>query len=227
MNHQHFKAIGSTQNYLLESKLEANTDYLVSCEHQTAGYGQHGRTWDSFSEGLCFSFTLHAHEKMSLTSLEIACLIHQYFMEHHNIKLKLKWPNDILTTSGRKAGGIIIHNKNDNGLVIVGVGLNYFHTSTPEYTTPYGFLFDKGFAIDKKEEAKKIYDYILNHRFLKSETILSYWNKHCYHLKKNVKIVDKKNEVNGIFAGVGDSGEAIIEINGIQEFIYSGSIILG
>jgi len=107
MKHIHLDKVASTQNYLMKDPSFLNSNSLISCERQTAGYGRHERVWDDFTESLCFSFSLMPNESLSLTPLEIAISLSQFFKIHFNTELQLKWPNDILRDN-KKCGGIII-----------------------------------------------------------------------------------------------------------------------
>lgn len=223
MNHQHFDEISSTQEFLLRKEDDLSLNTLISCETQTQGKGQYGRTWDSFSETLCMSFTLAANPVITLTSLEIACLIHKYFLTCYSIELNLKWPNDLLNQSQQKVGGILINKVNN--IMAIGVGLNYFQNSSQKnYPTPYGFILSSLNNFSKKEEAQKIYQFCLTHR-MNEEEIRSYWTKYCSHMNKNIILLEANNERPGIFLGIGKNGEAIIKLEqgAIQSF-YSGSI---
>jgi len=231
LNHLHFSQINSTQSYLLDKYSGESGDVLISCDKQIKGHGQYGREWDDYPGSLSFSFTLSAHEVMSLTSLEVGCLIHQYFKQYYNLTVKLKWPNDILTNNGHKVGGILINNRKDNKFLVVGIGLNYFSSEdfsskTKGYTTPYGYLFDKEFSVDAKAETEKIYKFILDNRFISEDSIIRYWTQHCFHLYKSVTIIDADESHQGVFTGIGSHGQAILEEeNGFKEF-FTGSVII-
>ncbi len=225
MNHQHFEQLSSTQDYLLEQDYGAGDEILVSCEEQTAGHGQYDHSWDASVGSLCFSFTMPAHAEISLSSLEVGCLIHHYFKTSYGIELALKWPNDILSMDGLKLGGILINNQNDKKGLVVGVGLNYFNIQDQNYRTPAGNIFVEQIELDKKIEAAHIYEFIRENR-MNSLDIVSYWNHQCLHLDKDVKFIDNEHEAIGKFLGIGKLGQALIEIDGNKKEFYTGSVIL-
>lgn len=229
MLHHHFQEIDSTQDYL-KNEAENNPlgqDILVSCETQTHGKGQHERKWDSFDETLCFSILLKQNEIPTLTSLEMACLIHKYFQQEYKLELTLKWPNDILTPKAEKVAGLILNSFKD--AMAVGIGINYFENqSSKDYKTKYGFLFEHPFSLNKKDEAHAIAMFCLRHRMNSSE-VRSYWSDHCIHLNKPIVLMEgvteRKNEIVGVFLGIGNSGEAIIKDNhqNIKSY-FSGTV---
>ncbi len=227
MNHKHFEELTSTQDYLRELKEPDEDSVLVSCERQTSGHGQYDRKWQSFDESLCFSFLLAPNEVLSLSSLEVGCLIHSYFKQSYHIDLALKWPNDVMTMSGEKVGGILINNTETKTSLVVGIGLNYFKTAkeAQNFRTPYGFIFDEMFTLNKKEESSKIYEFILKNRLNKKD-VINYWNRHCFHLNKQVTLIDSQTEYTGVFKGIGQYGQAILKLDNATKEFYSGSIIL-
>jgi len=224
MNHEHLEDIHSTQDYLRELDVDSES-VLISCEHQSNGRGQYDRKWDSDAGSLCLSFTLAPNEVLTLTSLEVGYLIAKFFSVQYQIDLKLKWPNDILTPSAEKVAGVILNNTNSKTL-LVGVGINYFERlNAQEYTTPYGFIFDRKFSLSKKEESRKLYEFILANR-LNPKDVIKLWNERCIHLNKNITFQEKDASFVGKFLGIGEFGEALIQTPQRSSKYYSGSIIL-
>jgi len=223
MNHQHFKEISSTQDYLRNFEL-LEGDILISCDHQTNGVGQYDRAWHQYDGGLCFSFTLDPSEVLSLSSLEISILICKYFKETYKTDLKVKWPNDLFTDKGDKCGGILIHHSSSKKSLIVGIGLNYFQgVINKDFKFKNGSIFPDEFSYHSKDEAFKIYNFILNNRIL-YKYIPKMWKEFCIHLNKFVKVTDNQTEIEGEFTDIGEHGEAIVQTNnGVKKF-YSGSL---
>jgi BirA family biotin operon repressor/biotin-[acetyl-CoA-carboxylase] ligase len=229
LNHHHFKSIGSTQENLLTNpdNIDLSQDVLISCDEQLTGHGQYKRQWDSYDGSLCFSFTIEPNPILTLTSLEMACIIHKFFFHTKSVNLKLKWPNDLLTREGYKVGGIIINNTNKKNL-IVGVGLNY---SIPKninnnYRTKAGGIFKDKIDINKKAINAKIYNYILRNRVNDFE-VMNYWNKQCIHIDKEVTFLEDGKTSRLLFKGIGKNGEAIVVDD--KKYIqhkFSGTIIL-
>lgn len=112
---QHFSEPGSL-NIIL-----ACTDY------QEHGRGVHGHSWSSpgSSDAL---FTLGFRpDALGYTvdprlPLCAGVLIQRTIRIAFGIVLRCKWPNDLVTNDGRKAGGILV--LNNAGYVAIGVGLN-------------------------------------------------------------------------------------------------------
>lgn len=232
MYHQHFNTIGSTQIYLknnLENLLEKESDILVSCSSQTEGVGRRGNSWQSFTNSLAMSFTLKPNPVASLTPIEVGVITVNFIKMSLGKDLKLKWPNDIMA-DGKKCGGIICQYINDS-TVIVGLGLNLGKFEMPKIITfPYGLAsVDPELELktfDQERISKEFYTYLLNNRMDKTEDLKNSFNQLCYHINKDVFIFDGEDHI-GIFRGIGDLGEALVEIDSnVKKFITSSLTVM-
>jgi BirA family biotin operon repressor/biotin-[acetyl-CoA-carboxylase] ligase len=214
--HVHLKTVDSTQNYL---KAHYRGDpLLVSATEQTHGRGRMGKSWIHQKNSLAFSFSIKPAKMITLTPLEMGVLICQFFEKYYQISLKLKWPNDLMTQSERKCGGILIETHNQD--LFVGVGLNLSLGLPIEQSAyPPGCLDLE--IPSQKDLCFDIYHYIVHNR-LKLEEIKSLWLKKCIHLGKKMKV----NGVDtGVFKSIGDQGEAIFSegnrvFSGILEELF-------
>jgi len=230
MQHIHLDSCLSTQKYLIELHGKAPGQYLISTNSQNKGIGQRTNQWICYDNTLCFSFTLKPNEVITLTALEIAVLVVNFFKEKYHIDLKLKWPNDIITitSSGekRKCGGIVIHRSGQSDAVI-GIGLNLFKNNNETFPQSFkmsaGFIFPHAVEYSKKELSYYLCQYIFQHR-LSSTEIKESWKSSCVHLEEVVKIIDDQTENIGKFIGIGKNGEALLQIEGKQNSIYNGSL---
>lgn len=125
----------------LESCPSTNTwaiDHLTALHHgdviftprQTAGRGQHGRTWHSPPGVLTASFVLDRIPIVQLPGFSLAAgLAAIYAIEELVVNcqgvLRLKWTNDVLL-HGRKLAGILCEatSMGTIGRVVMGIGLN-------------------------------------------------------------------------------------------------------
>jgi BirA family biotin operon repressor/biotin-[acetyl-CoA-carboxylase] ligase len=223
----HLGQCNSTQEYLkihLDNLQVEDKSVLISTDLQLSGKGRSGNFWHSYEGSLAFSFCIKPSEVLTLSSLEIGVLISHFFEEKYRKIIQLKWPNDLMNDEG-KCGGILIQNIQDQ--LIVGVGLNLFQLEDQkrqdEY--PHSFLFHHNiFSEDyKKILPEKIYQYILDNR-INSQRIIEEWNRLCIHKNQLVSFENGEELSHGFFLGIGNSGEALIEENGVTRSIYSGSL---
>lgn len=154
-HHTHFAEIDSTNTALITNisndKLTHTTHQLYTASHQTAGRGQHGRSWVS-GEGNVFlslyvpigegqfklqqlSGLLSLAVGLELASLEIIKTINQYRTQNQLPLIGVKWANDVgfydeQLNCFKKLAGILIEpvfkklEKNTMVGIVIGVGLN-------------------------------------------------------------------------------------------------------
>jgi len=130
-------AIDSTNTYLkkISSKEEMDDYTVVITKHQTQGRGQMGTIWDS-EKGKslmcsvfkgCSSVSIKNQFFISIvTSLAIIKVLQSFSVS----KIRIKWPNDILSEN-KKLCGILIENVIKNNSLeasIIGIGLNVNQT---------------------------------------------------------------------------------------------------
>lgn len=98
--------------------------------NQTAGRGQHGRTWTSKpGSSMLLSIAWHPPHELRQPAKIIAysSLAVLWFVESFFPRLpRLKWPNDILVER-KKLCGILVE-QSSNGPTIIGIGLNLNQT---------------------------------------------------------------------------------------------------
>ena len=125
-----FPSIDSTNRFLLEQAAHLQPGFCLS-ETQTAGRGQHGRTWVSpKAQNIYLSYLIYTetplHQLQDL-SLKVGEVLLNYLSQELKIKnLHLKWPNDILFEQKQKLAGILVETKNvkNHSALVIGIGLN-------------------------------------------------------------------------------------------------------
>lgn len=235
MYHTHFNTIHSTQIYLRDNLVELKShddDILITTSEQTLGIGRKGSQWDSYANSLAMSFTMKPNPVPTLTPIEIGVLAILFLKSEYDISIKLKWPNDLLTTDGKKCGGIIAQYI-DTETVVAGLGLNL--GSLPAYNAPAHYKHGLGnvsdtlslTADDQKNIPAKLYAFILKNRINDTADLQARFYNACIHIEKMVKVDDDGDDYTGKFLGIGKNGEAIVEIdNQARSFLASSLKIL-
>ncbi|MGA9666112.1 MAG: biotin--[acetyl-CoA-carboxylase] ligase [Gallionella sp.] len=111
-------------------KMHAPTGSVLAVELQAAGRGRMGRPWHS-SLGSALTFSLlwrfdRGLNALSGLSLAAGVAIARALEKLGAQGVRLKWPNDILTSQG-KLGGVLIEAQGDMlgpSAVVIGIGLN-------------------------------------------------------------------------------------------------------
>lgn len=232
MYQTHFNSIHSTQIYLRDNLVELKAhhhDILISTSEQTLGIGRKSSQWDSYDNSIAMSFTLKPNPVPTLTPIEIGLLVCEYLKIEYGSSIHLKWPNDLLTTEAKKCGGIIAQYI-DTETVIAGVGLNL--GSIPEQIAPLHYKHGLGHVSgslilsqdDKKNIPKELYDYVLKNRILSSQEMQMRFHQKCIHIGRTVEIDDDGFNYEGKFMGIGQNGEALVEIAGVTKSFLSSSL---
>lgn len=241
MFQHHLSSCPSTQEVLREHfDVTQGSEFplVISTDQQLAGRGRQGNSWLALKNSLSFSFTLIANEQTpTLTSLEVAAAIVEYFKEQHDVELKIKWPNDLINSKGEKVGGIIIQSLKEN-IYCCGIGLNWsdpqqelVQIERSETQYPAGTIFGIDQLLnsgDKKSYSSQIAQSVqLKLPKLRTRDFKSLWQKYCSHLGREVEIRDgAKITKHGRFIGIGDLGEALIETDGFVKKAFSGSLFV-
>lgn len=208
----------STQDYL-KNQLEGCQTYspfLVSSLEQTHGVGRRGTRWDTHPGSLAMSFTLEPNPTLTLTSLELGVLVSEFFKKYYQKKIFLKWPNDLISESQKKMGGIIAHTFNH--YCIIGLGINL--GPIPDHLEYNAASLQLNTSAHQL--ASEIYHFVLQHRLSSQETVET-WTQRCSHLDKKIQW---KNNLY-IFEGIDKWGQARLrDTNQHSIKINSGSILI-
>ncbi|MFD2516610.1 biotin--[acetyl-CoA-carboxylase] ligase [Salinimicrobium flavum] len=160
-------AINSTNSFARELFKE-NKAVPVTCilaKKQLQGRGQRGTTWES-EEGQNLTFSvLYPHPGIPpanqfLLSAAVAAALVQGLQKFGLPKLKVKWPNDILSANN-KIAGILIENVITEGQLtasIIGIGLNVNQEQFPHLPAAGSMYTVSG----KKYEPQEVLDVLLN-----------------------------------------------------------------
>lgn len=235
----HYTTIGST-NDQLKAMLDAPEFTCVTAEEQTAGRGRRERSWHSApGDGLYLSVLLRPEidaNKTPLLSLLAAVAVAETILgfQISNLRLDIKWPNDVLVND-RKVSGILIESTstpNEAPRFIIGIGVNLNHPSFPselsEIATSLqiecGERFDvASFRNALLDRLAFWYEELRQHRLRK---ILQRWQElSSYARGKQVIVIFDHEEVCGATVGLNDSGALLLKIaSGEIRTILAGEI---
>lgn len=193
---------------ILESSPEGT---VVLADVQTAGRGRMGRNWYSPEGGLWMSVLLD-HCDSCLMPVAAGVAICEAFRSY-DIKLNIKWPNDILLNR-KKIAGILIEIVNDRA--ILGIGINLNVTDFPDEL--------KNRASSIFIETKKHLDtHTLYHQLLqatdryysllregKIDDLLAKWREHTMMLGQDVRIEQPQRVIVGRVQDIDRQGALIV-----------------
>ncbi|MFP5318310.1 MAG: biotin--[acetyl-CoA-carboxylase] ligase [Acidimicrobiia bacterium] len=122
---RHFDTVTSTNSVAAEL---ARPGLVVVADHQSAGQGRLGRTWEAPpGSSLLASVVLDVSwvwdARPQLATLALALAASDACSAVAGIRPTLKWPNDLLVEDG-KVGGILAEAVPGAGVIVAGIGLN-------------------------------------------------------------------------------------------------------
>jgi len=128
----HFSSLSSTNDVARELSLRGEEEgTVILADVQTKGRGTKGRAWYSApSLGLYVSLILRpSRPDLSLLPLAMGLACREAMAETYNLKVHLKWPNDLIIDQ-KKVGGLLIESSFSGSrplYAILGFGLNLNH----------------------------------------------------------------------------------------------------
>lgn len=226
--------VDSTNNYaaklLSEGKLAHGT--VILAEHQTAGRGQRGRSWQSVgSKQFTGTFFLKTDflsvDHLCYLNMGVALSVRALVQTFTRKKVTIKWPNDIFIEN-HKIAGILIETNWKNGRVegaIVGIGVNVSPVQSVGYATSLEEVSGKSPDIltildGLTEKLTEFYHYIQQADFdyLKSAYESFLWKK-----DEEITMEERQNPIpfRGIIRGVDQIGNLLVEKDGIVNVYHN------
>ncbi|CAB1275669.1 biotin--[acetyl-CoA-carboxylase] ligase [Candidatus Nitrosacidococcus tergens] len=235
-----YPELDSTNDYLLaQAKKGASRGSVCLAEKQSAGKGQHNRTWISPPTGniyLSLLWYFHNTAKLSGLSLAIGVGILRAFEKEGITFLRLKWPNDIILLDFRKLGGILVElvSQGDVIIAVIGVGININMSASyqKEINQPYGSLSemmgDQPIFRDYLA-GRLIYHLLLTLARFEKEGLSAFledWQKWDLYYNEKVYLYASGRVIYGTACGIDDLGNLLFEEKNQRSCYSSGKISL-
>lgn len=225
-------SIDSTNKFLLKSKEDFPEGTVLLSEEQTHGRGRKQRVWFSLPE-LSLTFSVLLKQKvsalnLSFLSLASAAAVAQAIENLYQLKVNLKWPNDVLVNN-KKVAGILLESK-FHGLalekVVIGIGINvnqpFFKGSYN--LTPTSIRLEFGKAVNREKllsELLNIFEGIIEELQNNRIKVLNYWREKCRFIGEKVTITDDKFQKFGIFEDIDEDGAMLLRTpKGIEKITF-------
>ncbi|MDD3219967.1 MAG: biotin--[acetyl-CoA-carboxylase] ligase [Lachnospiraceae bacterium] len=211
---------------------------LVAAEEQTMGKGRRGRIWSSpYGKDIYMTLMLRADimpENASMLTLVMGLSVAQAIQKTTGLDTAIKWPNDVVV-NGKKVCGILTEMSAQMDYInylVIGVGINVNGESFPEE------LRDKAtslFIETKKEwkraeliaECMRRFEENYN-QFLETQDLSllqEAYGKYLVNKDRPVRVLEPRNEYNGIARGINTQGELLVEReDGSVQQVYAGEV---
>ena len=200
---------------------------FLTAKEQTKGRGKNNRVWTSKrSNNLYFAFNIEVDKYINyysfVSSLCVLKAIKDIFKD--NIKLNLKWPNDVLLNEKKFCGMLL--EKNDNILVVgIGINIDFFPDNTNFKATS---LLNEGFELNKDifinnfiKNFENLQNNINNFGF---NIIKNEWLNFAYKINEEIKVKIDNIEYIGIFDTINEDGALILKTKKEEKKFYSADV---
>jgi BirA family transcriptional regulator, biotin operon repressor / biotin---[acetyl-CoA-carboxylase] ligase len=236
MQPQWHQRLASTNRALLEQLKngdEIADGFVLAALEQTAGHGRLDHRWVSQAgRDLTFSFVWRPQVEMArLASLPMAAAVGvASALEAYEVQAQTKWPND-LRVGGRKISGILAESAK-GGAVVVGIGLNVNASAEDlaqvgQPATSLGV--ECGLYLDVEAVLEQVLEALAPTlsawQARGFAAIQAAWTGRCDAIGTRVEVGDGKARKQGIFVGLGESGQLLLGgDDGQVEEVWSGDL---
>ncbi len=236
----HFDRVTSTNERLKELADQGKPEgTVVIAEQQTAGKGRLGRSWFSPpGAGIWCSVLLRPDilppDASKLTLLGAVAVAEGIELQC-NVRLGIKWPNDLLF-SGKKVCGLLTEMRAELDsveYVVLGFGINIKPVAFPEEVKDRAISLEEvtGAEVKRVQLVATILqaledNYLL---FLKQgfRPVRSKWEDYNITLGKRVTVASHRRPVSGIAVGLSVSGGLIVRTDaGVEQELLAGEVTL-
>ncbi|MDP8937337.1 MAG: biotin--[acetyl-CoA-carboxylase] ligase [Actinomycetota bacterium] len=200
---------------------------VVVADHQTAGRGRRGRTWDApAGSSLLVSVLLRppaadAH----LAGMATALAAVQACAEVAGVAVALKWPND-LVLGDRKLGGILgeVVTAGDRAAVVVGLGLNV-DWDAPLPPGAIDLRSATGAVVDRAKLLVALLRALEERCRQPAARILTEYRSRCVTLGRPVRVELGRLAVSGTATAVDEQGRLVVDAGRERRVIAAGEVI--
>ena len=214
-----FAELDSTNRHALELARQGVPEGLVVvADHQTAGRGRLGRSWEAPpGSSLLMSVLLRpslAPERLHLTTVAVALAAADASEDVAGFRPALKWPND-LVVDDRKLGGILAEVPEPGG-VVVGLGLNVTWSQPPEGLEAIGVSMNQVAGADVDRErvlAAVLANLERRYRELREapDALVTAYRRECSTIGRDVRVEVASGAFTGTAVEVNDDGHLVVD----------------
>lgn len=214
-----FDEADSTNNVAraLTEEVASGSKVVVSVVRQTAGRGRRGRQWIDCAGNLFMSLAVEVAVKDlgRLVLLSSLCLFKtiKELSKDVDVKVELKWPNDVLVNGGKISG--ILLEKGSGDYFVIGIGVNIAASPKGNVAAyPLISLREAGIDTDRVTFLKNyvaIWDKTRDTWDKEGfEPLRQMWLANVKGLGEEINVTDEKETKKGIFSGVDEDGALLL-----------------
>lgn len=232
-----FETLDSTNNCVRAlANVGLEEGLIVYSEHQSAGRGRLGRSWES-EEGknVLFSLLLRPPDtvaKINLLTFYIAVSIAEAIESITGLTVECKWPND-LTLEGKKFCGILLEASSQQlttDFVIGGIGINVNQTRFSndlqgKATSIKNYSRKEVNRVNLLQECiRHLEKHYLNVTSKGFDAVLALWKSRCTMFGKTIRIDHHGMFVNGVVKRLDSDGALVIVSHNKEIRLLAGDV---
>ncbi|MDO6461918.1 biotin--[acetyl-CoA-carboxylase] ligase [Granulosicoccaceae sp. 1_MG-2023] len=230
-----YASLPSTNRYLADAVRGQRILHplAVLAEQQSAGVGRRGKAWTSPPGNISlsllsiFDVPLARLSGLSLvTGVAVAGVLRQLY----DLRVSLKWPNDVLL-DGHKLAGLLVEVPSANSsrtCIVTGVGVNVLPPENPDIRQPVASLSEAVGEVDRNRLAGElIRELDASYRRFISEGIgpvLQQWRSLDYLHGREVNVLIGERTEQGLACGITENGELQVQIGDELRVFNSGDV---
>lgn len=230
-------SVSSTNDYILQLADEkAESIVGVYTFSQTKGRGQYGNLWHTEpAKNIAYSFILPADVvtlSESMFNFYTALLLSEFLAKITDMKVEVKWPNDIIIKQ-KKIVGILLEKKKLKHIpyYIVGCGINVLQEDFAHFPKGSSLKLLTGKTFDLHELTRLMHQYFCRHLLesISDAEVLKRYNQQLFRKDKISVFEMKGKRRNGIIRHVDEAGYLWVELDGeseLQKFFYKEITLL-
>lgn len=206
---------------------------IIVADEQTSGRGRGDRTWHSpAGKGIYATILLTRPDtEISQLPFEIAVVVARFLEEIYGLAPRLKWPNDVFVDE-RKIAGILIEGRSRKRMVYmaIGVGINVeMMDDAPPGAVSIAEVSNREAVLvgPAREAFIEFLDDCLALPSGREETLAA-WRKRSIHERgDSIECRLSDRTISGRWAGIDETGRALIDHGSERLAISSGDLIFG
>lgn len=215
-----FARVGSTNRWVLDqARAGAAAGLVAVADHQVAGRGRHGRTWESPpGTALLASVLLRpsalAVAQWPLAGVAAALAAADACRAVAGVAVTVKWPND-LVVGDAKLGGVLAEAEPAVGAAVVGLGVNL--TWSPPGATRLGPV-DRDTLLDAWLAA-------LDAVAADWPAVVSSFRHRCSTLGRAVRVDLPEGSFTGTAVDLTGAGHLVVEAGGVRRTVAAADVV--
>lgn len=224
-----FGTVSSTNDIIKDYCRKRGKKFAVIAEKQTAGRGRRGRSWLSGNGNLFFSLALEfdCRQTGKLVLLCGLSLLQTVKKMNPAADAVLKWPNDVLLNGGKVSGMLL--EKGEGNYIICGIGVNVaVSPQVKDAAYQVTSLTEAGIKTTPRELMNLYLKFFSQNLSLlqtgKFAALREEWLKNAKNLNGEITVRTEKCTLTGIFRGLDENAELLLETAGEIKKILAGDV---